>query len=166
VRHIKIDVLNHLVVSAGWGSLLVQRENLSQNYQVIREFRGIFDGREITIMELSVFHNIVIVGNDENILVIDYEFFKILGILKMPELVTAFQFIKLIKLIVISTISGLIYFLSFNIRDQSEIQWEVLAILDLNTKNIINNNNNNNNNNSNNNNNNNNDNSLYAIKLL
>jgi len=98
VRHIKIDVLNHLVVSAGWGSLLVQRENLSQNYQVIREFRGIFDGREITIMELSVFHNIVIVGNDENILVIDYEFFKILGILKMPELVTAFQFIKLIKL--------------------------------------------------------------------
>lgn len=57
-------------------------------------------------MELSVFHNIVIVGNDENILVIDYEFFKILGILKMPEQVTAFQFIKLIKLIVISTISG------------------------------------------------------------
>lgn len=65
-------------------------------------------------MELSVYHNIIVIGaNNEEICVYDYEFIKLLKIIKLEPGVnpSVFFILDVYPILIIATTDGLVYFL-------------------------------------------------------
>jgi WD40 repeat protein len=87
VSCLRIDYENKIFVSAGWdSSVLIQREYGSA-FSLVRELRNNFYSKEITFMEVSIFHNLIVIGSSHDccLYVWDYEFAKLLMSIQFPE---------------------------------------------------------------------------------
>ena len=80
----------------------------------MRELHGCFNNKEIMIVELSVFHNLIVTASHtEEIYIWDYEFFKLLANIKLPKRVdpTAISITNIYPLMIIATNDCMIYVL-------------------------------------------------------
>lgn len=71
-------------------------------------------------MEVSLYHNIIVTGSSgRKIFVWDYEFVKLIACIEIEKGTepTGFSIINGYRLLIISTNSGMIYILKFNIKE-------------------------------------------------
>jgi len=78
------------------------------------------NGKELTIMALSVYHNILITSTlgDRSILIWHYEFFKLLGTFKLEndEEIKCVELMNGYSLIFIGSSKGKIYIIEFELN--------------------------------------------------
>jgi hypothetical protein len=83
--------------------------------------KNILSGKELTIMALSVYHNIIITANIEDriLLIWHYEYFKLLGCLKLDfeEDAKCVEFVNGFAIILIGSSKGKIYIINFKINE-------------------------------------------------
>lgn len=116
----KVDPLNNLLVSSSIEGRLSVSKIESNGLHQIREIKNILNGKELTIMALSVYHNIIITSTlgDRSILIWHYEFFKLLGTLKLDveEEIKCVELINGFSLIFIGSSKGKIYIIKFKLN--------------------------------------------------
>lgn len=73
-----MDYLNKLVVSGGWdASIKIQ---LLNDGEIKREIVNFFSNKEVTHIEVSVYHNLIFASSNASpIYVFDYEFAKLIS---------------------------------------------------------------------------------------
>ena len=133
MSHLKTDFINNLIISASWDHFHVQRELIglgSAEVEVLREVTKFQQGTEITILELSVHHNLLLVSSLTKVSIYDYELFRLLGEVNADKDsdITFLSFIKSYNLFVMGT--NVVKVFSFMIRNLEEIHLDIIAILD------------------------------------
>jgi len=141
VSAIEVDFINKLFISASWdSSIYVSKENeirrkidkkdddkkfnplkkrKAKNI-ALREIKNSHNNKEICLLELSTYHNIFITSASNNeILVWNYEFCKLMGCIKLEEndFAVSFEFINGFSLLLVGTNSGKIIFINFHIKN-------------------------------------------------
>lgn len=119
---LRVDFINKLFISAGYDSnILIQKEN-KEEFEIKREIKNCFHGKEIYIMEVSIYHNILVMGSTQReIFVWDYEYCKLLGSIQLAEGYEpiSFAFINGYSILLLSASDNKIYFLQINRKDQN-----------------------------------------------
>jgi hypothetical protein len=96
----KMDYLNGLLITvAADASLAVSKPlpNNNQGFEKIREVKNLFHGREITLLAISVYHNLIVTGTTfPTLLFWNFEFCKLAAVftLEPDEDPSALQFIN------------------------------------------------------------------------
>ena len=86
VTNIRIDYLNKLLISGGWDSCIKIQHLSESDSEIKREITNCFFNKEITLIEISVYHNLIFAAsNSDTIYVFDYEFAKLISTIKLPE---------------------------------------------------------------------------------
>ena len=91
-------------------------------YEKLREIKNVFHGKEITVMAVSVYHNLIVTGtNFPTIIFWNFEFGKIMALLSLEpdEDPTALEFINGYSILIIGTSQGFIYFVHFVMQDDN-----------------------------------------------
>lgn len=133
VNHLKTDIVNNLIISASWDHIQVQRELIglgSAEVEILREVTKFQQGTEITIIEMSVHHNLLLASSQTKLSIYDYELLRLLGEVNADKDsdITFLAFIKSYNLLAMGT--NVVKIFSFIIRDQQEIYLDIIAILD------------------------------------
>lgn len=140
---LKVDFTNKLFVSAGYDSnILIQKEN-NEKFEIKRDIKNCFHGKEIHLMELSVYHNILVMGsNNRDIYIWDYEYCKFLGLLELEEGCepTSFAFINGFSIFLMGASDNKIYIIQIHRKEQTT-DFQLLAIINLEENDEIANNN-------------------------
>lgn len=138
VSSVKIDYLNRLIISSGWDSSVQIQQEIKDKFKVKRKVTNCHFKKEISIMEVSVYHNLFITAaNRSNTLYLfDYEYIRLIGSIEIEEGAepSTIQFINGYSIVVISTNIGTVHFIHFVRRDVTYIEMKQLAILDVNKK--------------------------------
>lgn len=133
VNHLRTDIVNNLIISASWDHIQIQRELIglgSAEVEILREVTKFQQGTEITIIELSVHHNLLLASSQTKLSIYDYELLRLLGEVNADKDsdITFLTFIKSYNLLAMGT--NVVKIFSFLIRDQQEIHLDIIAILD------------------------------------
>jgi WD40 repeat protein len=133
VSNLKIDYGNKLIVSSSLdSSIIIQKEGLS-GYEVVRTVINCHNKKEIHLMELSTYHNLIVTGSNENrVYLYDYELLKVVGCVQLPEgnEPTAIQFLNGFGLLMIACNDGRIYFIKI-VYNETKIQYQLHSVLHL-----------------------------------
>lgn len=84
-------------------------------------------------MEISVFHNLILTGNEsQEVCMFDYEFIKLVKIFELEknQYPTAFNFISQLPLIVIASNDGMGYIIQYQKREKN-YECDVISKIDL-----------------------------------
>ena len=74
------------MISGGYDSNINVGRASEGEWICIRQMRGCFGGKEISVGAVSIFHNLIAVGsNDSSIYIWDYEYARIVGEVKLPS---------------------------------------------------------------------------------
>ena len=135
ITALKIDYNNKIFITAGWDStVLIQKEDLSKNqFEVKREIKNVFHGKEIQNIEVSIFHNLIVTVSDSRYLYFwDYEYCKLIGVALLPENCepTAVSFINGYAVFIVATSNCSIFFLEFEMKDQN-IHFNTIAFIEI-----------------------------------
>ena len=129
----KVDHANQLYVSGSWDSNLIIQSKTKNSFEIKREISNCFYNREINLIEISVYHNIIVMSsNSKEVYFWDYEYCKILGIIELEEgeESTCFTFINGFGLIFIGTNKSKVYLIKFKIKE-SVSEFEILTVIEL-----------------------------------
>lgn len=86
ISSFKIDNANKLIVSAGWDSRVIIQSQSKNGFEIKREIINCFNSKEIVLMELSVYHNMIATaGHCPEVYFWHYESCKLLGVLRLPS---------------------------------------------------------------------------------
>lgn len=99
VQGLVVDTINHLIITAGLGSVQCQKEN----GDMLRQCRGMFNSKDVDLLELSISHNIVIATHGATLCIIDYEFFRVLGHMNAPSQITSISVVTSSPVIILTT---------------------------------------------------------------
>lgn len=90
VSKLKIDNENELVVTAGYDNNLKIQKIINHTPTLMRQVSNLFEGKHVTVLALSVYHTIILVGAAQNSLqIFDYEFVRLISILEFKKGVDA-----------------------------------------------------------------------------
>ncbi|KAL4499692.1 hypothetical protein ABPG72_017232 [Tetrahymena utriculariae] len=120
VTSIRIDFLNKLLISAGWDSNIKIQYLTDSGSDIKREIINCFYNKEVTIVEVSVYHNLLFAAsNSEFIYVFDYEFAKLLYCIELENKVEvqAMSVVNGFSLLLISANNGFVYIFSFSKKE-------------------------------------------------
>ncbi|EAR87863.2 WD domain, G-beta repeat protein (macronuclear) [Tetrahymena thermophila SB210] len=120
VTSIRIDYLNKLLISAGWDSNIKIQYLTDSGSDIKREIINCFYNKEVTIVEVSVYHNLLFAAsNSEFIYVFDYEFAKLLYCIELENKVEvqAMSVVNGFSLLLISANNGFIYIINFSKKE-------------------------------------------------
>lgn len=135
ITALKMDYNNKIFITSGWDStVLIQKEDASKNqFEVKREIKNVFHGKEIQNIEVSIFHNLIVTVSDSRYLYFwDYEYCKLIGVLLLPENCepTAVSFINGYAVFVLATSNCSIFFLKFEMKEQN-IDFTTIAFIEI-----------------------------------
>ena len=68
VSSVKVDYVNKLFISAGWDSQVLIQKETKTDFEVKRRVKNAHFRKEITQMETSIYHNVIVTGSNSNIL--------------------------------------------------------------------------------------------------
>ena len=134
VTNIKIDYANNLVISSSWDSVVQIQKEEKDTYFVRRRLENLHYNKTVSLMEVSVFHNLLLTATNNNIMYAwDYEFAKPIGIIETQEgsEFTCIQFINRYSILIIADTTGQIHFLHFSRNESSVINFEKIAFIQL-----------------------------------
>ena len=130
---LKMDFVNKLFISAGYDSTIcIQKEN-KEKFEIKREIKNCFYGKEIHLMEVSVYHNLLVIGsNTRDIYIWDYEYCKLLGSFELEEGFepTSLTFINGYSLLLIGASNNKIYIIQISRKEQNA-DFQLLAVINL-----------------------------------
>ena len=109
-------------------------EMYQKEYEVLRTIEGAHFKKEILIMEISAYHNLIVTtSNDNKILFYNYEYFRVLHCVSLPEDIepTAVAFLNGYSTQYIATNNGYICLINFNLEDATRLTIKISAIQDL-----------------------------------
>lgn len=137
VSSVKVDYLNRLIISSGWDySVLIQQE-IKEKYTLKRKVANCHSRKEISILEVSVYHNLFITpASRSNVIYIyDYEYARLIGSIEIEEQAeaTAIQFVNGYSIVVISTNAGTVHFFHLTRKDVTNLKIRQVATLDVNS---------------------------------
>lgn len=104
------------------------------NYETKRILQNLHYKKEITFIELSVYHNVFATASASNLVYIwDYEYFKLLGCVELPNSIepTAISFINGYSIIVISCNNAKIYFIYMLIKNITTCEFTLIGVINL-----------------------------------
>lgn len=79
-----MDAKNGLFVTAGWDSSVQVLKELEHGFEKVRELQNCVLGSEITVLALSVAHNMLAIASAGNaVQLIDYEFVRFLNCIQL-----------------------------------------------------------------------------------
>lgn len=123
VTFLKMDTVNDLLLSCGSDNLLAISRFSSAGLEKIREIKNLHHSQDITVIEISVYHNLVVTAPAQStqVFVWSYEFLKLLAIIQFAshEEVTSAQLVNGYTLLTVGTSSGAVYFLNVSIQNES-----------------------------------------------
>ena len=130
---LKVDFINKLFISSGYDSTIyIQKEN-KEVFEIKREIKNCFFGKEIHLMEVSVYHNLLVIGsNNRDIYIWDYEYCKLLGFLELDEGYepTSLTFINGYSLLLVGASNNKIYFIQI-VRKEQIAEFLLLGVINL-----------------------------------
>ena len=133
VSVLKVDFINKLFISSGHDSTVyIQKEN-KEKFEIKREIKNCFHKKEIQLMEVSVYHNLLVLGsNTKNIYVWDYEYCKLLGFLELGDGYepTSFAFINGYSILLIGASDNRIYIVQIIRKDQNT-EFQLFGVIKL-----------------------------------
>jgi len=134
VSVLKVDFINKLFISAGHDSAVyVQKENNKEKFEIKREIKNCFHNKEIQLMEVSVYHNLLVMGsNTKDIYIWDYEYCKLLGFLELEEGYepTSLVFINGYSILLIGASNNKIYIVQIIRKDQNT-DFQLFGVINL-----------------------------------
>ncbi|EGR31827.1 hypothetical protein IMG5_101410 [Ichthyophthirius multifiliis] len=126
ISGLKFDFLNKLFISSSFdGKIFIQNEN-----EFKRQILNVFYKKEIHLLEISVYHNLIVVCNfhNNNIYIFNYEYCKLVSCIQVEGSPSSLQFINRFEILIISTSNGKIYLLKFE-QNELKIQFQLLDYL-------------------------------------
>ncbi|KAL4466134.1 hypothetical protein ABPG74_004371 [Tetrahymena malaccensis] len=134
ITGLKMDHLNKLLITTSSdSSILIQKINPKLQSQKYREVLNSHYGQEITLVEISVYHNIFITASHDNTLLIwSYEFGRLMASfeLEQDQEPTAISVINGYSIMIIATTKGYIYFVKFTLVDDN-LDLEIIANINI-----------------------------------
>lgn len=133
VSILKIDFVNKLFITSGRDSTIMIQKEENSSFEPIREINNMYNGKGIHLLEISVFHNLLVTTTNSNIILIwDYEYLRLLGSYELEKNVepTSLIFINGYSLLVVGCNNMKIYFLSINCTEPS-FYMRLISIIDL-----------------------------------
>lgn len=133
ISTLKVDFTNKLYISAGWDSLILIQKEEKNHFEVKREVKNCFFGKEINLLDVSIYHNImVMISNNKTIYLWDYEYCRIISSIELEEGVepTNVVFINGYGVMLISATNCKVYIVHFETKDQS-MDFRLLSIINL-----------------------------------
>lgn len=133
VSILKIDFANKLFITSGHDSTIMIQKEENASFESIREINNMYHGKGVNLLEISVFHNLLITTTSSNILLIwDYEYLRLLGSYELEKNVepTSLIFINGYSLLVVGCNNMKIYFLYINCTEPG-FSMRVVSIIDL-----------------------------------
>ncbi|KAL4463948.1 hypothetical protein ABPG74_005885 [Tetrahymena malaccensis] len=133
VSQLKIDFPNKLIISSSWdNTVMIQRET-PLGAEVKRLIKNAHYNKEVNQMEVSLFHNIIVTGSSgRKVFIWDYEFVKLIACIEIDKGTepTGFFFINGYRVLIITTNSGMIYILKFNVKEL-KAQFELIGYFNI-----------------------------------
>ncbi|EAR87603.1 WD domain, G-beta repeat protein (macronuclear) [Tetrahymena thermophila SB210] len=134
ITGLKMDYLNKLLITTSSdSSILIQKINPKLQSQKYREVLNSHYGQEITLVEISVYHNIFLTASHDNTLLIwSYEFGRLMASfeLEQDQEPTALSIINGYSIMIIATTKGYIYFIKFTLVDDN-LDLEIIANINI-----------------------------------
>ena len=130
------DELRKIKVDTGYKELEKKLENTGPKAKVLRRIVNTHQNKEISILAVSVYHNLIAsVASDNIVYLYEYEFGKYLKSIKVNEgqIVTALEFINGLGIILLCTNDGICYLIEVGGRDNRH-QFNVSAYINLNIR--------------------------------
>ena len=134
ITGVRIDLTNKMVVSSSWDSSISIQKETELGYELKRTLKNIHYNKEISLMEISVYHNIFITTSNTNIIYVwDYEFMKMIATIEILENAepTCITFIHGYSYLIIADSSGKIHFLHFAKKIGSSLSFRRVSCLDI-----------------------------------
>ena len=134
VANVKIDYTNNIIVTGGWDSCLyIQKEN-QLGFELKRSIKNMHYKKEVILMELSVYHNLIVTTTNNHMLYVwDYEYVKLIASIEIASDLepTFIQFVNGYSFIIIGDSNGKVNLIHFKRRDVSLITFQRVALIDL-----------------------------------
>ncbi|KAL4465065.1 hypothetical protein ABPG72_012248 [Tetrahymena utriculariae] len=134
ITGLKMDHLNKLLITTSSdSSILIQKINPKLQSQKYREVLNSHYGQEITLVEISVYHNIFITASHDNTLLIwSYEFGRLMASfeLEQDQEPSALSIINGYSIMIIATTKGYLYFVKFTLVDDN-LDLEIIANINI-----------------------------------
>lgn len=136
VSALKVDYLNRLIISSSWDSSIIIQKEVKDKFKVLRRVDNCFNRKEISLMEVSVYHNILITGSSRNstLYIWDYEYMRLIANIDIEDGAepVGLQIINGFAILIISTSIGTVHFFHFNRKDATHIAMRNIGLLDIN----------------------------------
>lgn len=80
ISSLKVDYSNKLYISGSWDSnVMIQKEEKGV-FEVKREIKNCFHGKEVNFLDVSIYHNMIVtISNNKTIYLWDYEYCRLMG---------------------------------------------------------------------------------------
>ncbi len=86
ITALKIDHTNHLILSGGWDSVLNVQKEVKGIYELKRTVKNLHHNKVVSLIEISVYHNLLVTSTQNNVLYIwDYEFARLIAVIQTAE---------------------------------------------------------------------------------
>ena len=136
ITTLKVDFINKLYISGGWDSTIIIQKEEKNMFETKREIRNCFYNKEINLLDVSVYHNIIItISNNKSIYLWDYEYCRLLGSIDLDEGIepTNVCFINGYGILLISTTNCRIFLVHFEMKEQN-INFKLIGSINLEKK--------------------------------
>lgn len=134
ITNIKIDYVNKIVVTTSAdSSLYIHKEN-GREFEVKRKVSNVHFTKEITFIEISVYHNVFATANNKPVVYFyDFEFARLVAKIELDPAAepTGIIFINGYSLIAISDTLGKIHFVKFTKREISYVNFEYIGSINV-----------------------------------
>ena len=134
ITSLGIDYINNLIISAGWDSQVVIQKETKTSFQTKRTITNAHHSKAISVLEVSVYHNLFITGSLNSTLYIwDYEYSRLIGSLEIEPQAepTAVQFVNGLEVVIVCTTIGTVHFFHLARRGQSILDIRYVAKIEL-----------------------------------
>ncbi len=136
VTSIKVDYLNRLIVSSSWDASIKIQKEVKDKFKVFRQVDNCFHSKEISLMEVSVYHNLLVAGAaGNNVLYLwDYEYVRLIACVEIEDEAepTVIQIINGYSILVVCTSVGTVHFFHFARKDMTQITMRNIAVINVN----------------------------------
>jgi len=131
ITNIKTDFANKLIITASSDSTLYIQRETKTGFEVKRKIKNIHNQKEITLLEVSVYHNLIATATTGSnvVYLYDYEFARLIGSVLVPKGTepTCIHFINGYGFIIIADSSGSIHFIHVTKKDVSNITFQTVG---------------------------------------
>ena len=133
ITTLKVDFTNKLFISGGWDSTILIQKEEKNDFEVKREIKNCFNNKEINLLDVSVYHNLIVtISNNKSIYIWDYEYCKLLGSIDLDEGIepTNICFINGYSILCISATNCKVFIVKFEMKEQN-IEFKLLGSINL-----------------------------------